>query len=130
MRIRELSNGLLVAPLEITYRGITHIVEDVVIDTGAVRSILHVDAVDALDINPSPADPISRLQGVGGDDFSFRRRMDHIVFVDFHMDGMMLDFGRIEGINGLIGLDILRPGGFFIDLNASEIYQGTGRGSL
>jgi hypothetical protein len=57
MRIRELSNGLLVAPLEITYRGITHILEDVVIDTGAVRSILHVDAVDVLDINPSPSDP-------------------------------------------------------------------------
>lgn len=125
MRIKQLSNGLLVAPLEITYRGITHTVKDVVIDTGAVRSILHVDAVDALDINPSPTDPISRLQGVGGDDFSFRRRMDQAVFIDFRFDGMTLDFGRIEGINGLIGLDILRSGGFFIDLNGLEIYRKT-----
>jgi Aspartyl protease len=123
MRIKELSNGLLVASLEITYQGITHMVDDVVIDTGAVRSILHVDAVEALDINPSPTDPISRLQGVGGDDFSFRRRMDYVAFVDFRFEGMTLDFGRIEGINGLIGLDILRSGGFFIDLNALEIYR-------
>lgn len=44
MRIKELRNGLLVAPIEITYNGNTHIVEDVVIDTGAVRSIIHVPA--------------------------------------------------------------------------------------
>lgn len=126
MRIKELNNGLLVAPLEITYRGVTYTVEDVVIDTGAVRSILHVDAVEALDINPSPTDPISRLQGVGGDDFSFRRRMDHIRFVDFYVDGMMLDFGRIDGINGLIGLDILRVGGFLLDLTALEVSRDSG----
>ncbi len=58
-------------------------------------------AVEVLDINPNPTDQISRLQDVGGDDFSFRRRMDHIRFADFSVDGMMLDFGRIEDINGL-----------------------------
>lgn len=31
MRIKESSNGLLVAPIEITYRTVTHTVEDVVI---------------------------------------------------------------------------------------------------
>ena len=39
MRIKELANGLLVAPIQITYSGVSHIIEDVVIDTGAVRSI-------------------------------------------------------------------------------------------
>lgn len=127
MRIKELGNGLLAASLEITYLGITHTVEDVVVDTGAVRTILHVDAVEVLDINPSPTDPISRLQGVGGDDFSFRRRMDRIRFVDFSVDGMMLDFGRIEGINGLIGLDVLRVGGFTLDLFELEVHRVSGR---
>lgn len=125
MRIKELRNGLLVAPIEITYNGNTHIVEDVVIDTGAVRSIIHVDAVEALDINPSPTDPISRMYGVGGEEFSFRRRVDDVRFVDFHLNEMMLDFGRIDGVNGLIGLDILRSGGFFVDLRLLEINRNT-----
>lgn len=59
------------------------VVEDVVIDTGAVRSIIHVDAVETLDINPSLTDQISRMYG----------------------------------------LDILRPGGFVVDLRLLEIRQ-------
>ncbi|MCF8567739.1 aspartyl protease family protein [Alicyclobacillus tolerans] len=123
MRIKQLSNGLLVAPIEITYNGITHIVKDVVIDTGAVRSILHVDAVEPLDINPSPTDPISRMYGIGGDDFSFRKQMEQVVFAGVALDDMMLDFGRIEGINGLIGLDILQRGKFIIDLESLKVYR-------
>ena len=71
MQIKELQSGLLVAPIEILYNGCQLMVEDVVIDTGAVRSIIHVDAVEPLDINPSPTDQISRMYGVGGEEFSF-----------------------------------------------------------
>lgn len=123
MRIKQLSNGLLVAPIQITYNGVTHIVENAVIDTGAVRSVLHVDAVEPLDINPSPTDPISRMYGIGGDDFSFRKQMDSVIFAGMVFNAMRVDFGHIAGINGLIGLDILQAGGFAIDLESLEIYR-------
>jgi len=123
MRIKELRSGLVVAPIEIIYNGCRQTVEDVVIDTGAVRSIIHVDAVESLDINPSPTDQISRMYCVGGEEFSFRKRVDGIRFVDTHVSALMLDFGRIDGINGPIGLDILRPGGFVLDLRLLEIIQ-------
>lgn len=123
MQIKELQSGLLVAPIEILYNECQLMVEDVVIDTGAVRSILHVDAVEPLDINPSPTDQISRMYGVGGEEFSFRKRIDGIRFVDTQVSDIMLDFGRIDGINGLIGLDILRSGGFVVDLRLLDIKQ-------
>ncbi|QQE78911.1 aspartyl protease family protein [Alicyclobacillus sp. SO9] len=111
------------APIEIIYNERRQTIEDVVIDTGAVRSIIHVDAVELLDINPNPTDPISRMYGVGGEEFSFRKRVDGIRFAGVHVSEVMLDFGRIDGINGLIGLDILRPGGFVVDLRLLEIKQ-------
>ena len=82
-----------------------------------------MDAVEALDINPSPTDPITRMYGIGGDEFSFRKRVERVTFAGVSLDGITLDFGRIEGINGLIGLDILRPGEFVINLDALELYR-------
>ncbi len=123
MRIEELNNGLLVAPLQITYNGLTITVENVAIDTGAVRSIIHVDAVESLDINPSPTDHITRMYGIGGEEFSFRKHIERVVFAGVSLHDISLDFGKIESINGLIGLDILRASSFVIDLEALEIYQ-------
>jgi hypothetical protein len=56
------------------------IVDNVVVDTGAIRSIMNVDTVEELDINPSPTDLITRVYGIGGDNFSFRKLIGDLSF--------------------------------------------------
>ena len=122
MRI-EYFDGLLLASLTITYRGKSKIIDKVAIDTGAAHNIIVSDAVDEIGIAFQSGDPINRSFGVGGTDYAFEKTVDSLEFNGFRMPSKQLDFGRIDwDINGLIGLDVLIPGRFVINLGKMEIY--------
>jgi hypothetical protein len=92
------------------------------IDTGAAHTIIVSDVVDDIGIYFEIGDHINRSFGVGGTDYAFEKTIDHLEFGGFQMMNKPLDFGHIDwDINGLIGLDILIPGQFVIDLEAMEI---------
>lgn len=121
MRI-EYSDGLLLASLTITYRGQSKIIDRMAIDTGAAHTIIVSDAVDDIGIAFKIGDPINRSFGVGGTDYAFEKTVDSLKFGEFQMTSKQLDFGQIDwDINGLIGLDILIPGRFLIDLDTMDI---------
>lgn len=121
MRI-EYSDGLLLASLKITYGDQSKIIDRMAIDTGAAHTIIVSDAVDDIGISFKIGDPINRSFGVGGTDYAFEKTVDSLEFGGVHMTNKQLDFGQIDwDINGLIGLDILIPGRFVIDLDNMEI---------
>ncbi len=123
MRI-EYSQGLLLAPLTVTYNGRTKTIDRMSIDTGAAHTIVVSDVVDDIGVAFKTGDPINRSQGIGGADYAFEKTVDNIEFGGYRMTKKPLDFGRIDwAINGLIGLDIILPGRFVVDLNAMEVYQ-------
>lgn len=113
-------DGLLFIAIEITYKGRTKRIENIVIDTGAAESLISPDAVDDIDILPSMEDDVVTLMGVGGNEHhSFVKKIDVLRIGDFKLTDIDVDFGIIDPlgrINGLIGLDVLINAGVKIDL--------------
>lgn len=66
------------------------------------------------------------MTGIGGREASVRRKIHGIEFDSFRMENFPIDFGHIgedTQINGLVGLDILIPGQFILDLGRLQIYS-------
>ncbi len=74
-------------------------------------------------------DKLLRSFGIGGDEYSFQKRIDQIQIGGFITNDIPIDFGvfhdDINYINGLIGLDILKSGNMVIDLHRMEMYPAT-----
>jgi len=122
----EFVDGLLFAPVTISFRGKTIIVPNLVVDTGASQSLITMDAVEELDVSPELEDEYVFMRGIGGREPSLRKRIDFIQFDSYQLTDVYLDFGYLyghAGINGLIGLDILESGRFVIDLDLMELHS-------
>lgn len=122
----DLVDGLLFSCIVITHHGKRMTIRDVVVDTGAAESIISIDAVDDLFHSYEAGDRIRFMTGIGGREAAVRRRIDQIKFDSFLIRDHHIDFGRIgeyPGINGLIGLDVLLPGKFMIDLDKLQLYS-------
>lgn len=121
----EFRDGLLFSSIVIRHGEKSIVIPHVVIDTGAAESILSIDAVQDLFDGYEPGDQLRFMTGIGGREASVRRKIHRIQFHSFQMDDFPIDFGRIgedTSINGLIGLDILIPGQFILDLGRLQIY--------
>jgi hypothetical protein len=119
-------NGLLHATVTLTYQGRAAVIERVIVDTGAARTLISADAVFDLGIFATPTDELTIMSGIGGEDFAFRKEIDCASFGTFELKSLLLDFGNLDegfGINGIIGLDILLKGKFVIDLADMSILQ-------
>ncbi|SDE48370.1 hypothetical protein SAMN02799630_05525 [Paenibacillus sp. UNCCL117] len=71
-------------------------------------------------------DKLVRSFGIGGYEYSFQKRIDHIQLGHFIINDISLNFGvfhdEISSINGLIGLDILKSGNMVNDLHQMQMY--------
>lgn len=124
----EYREGLLFSKIAITHYGRTIQFPNVIIDTGAAESILSIDVAQGLFNSYEPEDQIRFMTGIGGREAAVRRRIDEVEFHSFRAAYFPIDFGRIgedTRIDGLIGLDILIPGRFIVDLNRLQIYPAT-----
>lgn len=119
-------NGLLFTSVEITYKGKSKIIDNIVIDTGAAESIISPDIVEDIEIYPQEDDEIVTFIGVGGSEHhSFEKKIDTVRIGSFALENVDLDFGIIDPkgrINGLLGLDILIEISAIIDLKEFKIH--------
>ncbi|MDF2651583.1 MAG: hypothetical protein K0Q73_7388 [Paenibacillus sp.] len=93
----DVVNGLLFSCITITHHGKSIFIPKVVIDTLAAESILSIDAVAELFNDYEPEDQIRFMTGIG----------------------------EYTEINGLIGLGILIPGNFIVDLHRLQLYPAS-----
>jgi hypothetical protein len=122
----EFTHDLLQTSMTINYKGRSLTIDNLVIDTGAAHSLLSSDIVSEIGIKFENGDKLLRSFGIGGDEFSFQKRVDEIQIGDYIMNSVPIDFGvfheDIDHINGLIGLDILKSANMVIDLHRMEMY--------
>lgn len=122
----ELINQLLQTSMFISYQGRSIVLDHLVIDTGAAHSLLSSDVVSQIGVFFQDGDKLVRSFGIGGDEYSFRKRIDEIKLGSLTLYDLDMDFGvfheKIDYINGLIGLDILKRGEMIIDLQQMEMY--------
>lgn len=113
---------MLFTSIEITYKGISTIIDNMVIDTGAARTVIVSEVVEDIGIKVEPDDELIVCQEIGGTEVSFVKKIDSIKLEFFNED---IDFSNIDydGINGLIGLDLLVKAKFILDLNSFNMYS-------
>ncbi|KRW91073.1 hypothetical protein SD51_10850 [Alicyclobacillus tengchongensis] len=121
----EIVGGILMTSMTITHKGTTKTLDNMIIDTGSAHTWINLDAVeDDVDVAPEDGDQIVTAFGIGGRDIAIRKRIDRVDFGTFRASDFQVDFGRLDyGISGLIGLDLLMAGDFFLDLARLTLYQ-------
>lgn len=77
---------------------------------------------DDIGIRVRAGDEIYTSYEIGGEEYSYVKKVDSIQIAELKLENAMIDFMSFpyDHINGLLGLDILMQGGFNIDLNTLE----------
>lgn len=116
----KFQDGLLFTSIQISFRGSTKVIENVVIDTGAAETIISPDAVEDIGIFAELEDSVNSFYGVGGSLHNFfSKNVEKIKLGEVSLEEIKMDFGVIDPkgyINGLLGLDLLMKLGAVIDL--------------
>lgn len=117
MRIKY-KYGLLLVDVTLNYNGKSKRIKNMVLDTGAARTLISQDAVDDIGLKVDLNDRIVTYFGIGGKEYAFRKSIDNIQIGDYVIKNIEVDFNDFgyEDINGLLGLDLLMAAGFTIDL--------------
>ena len=120
----EFRDGLLFTSIQITYNGVIKVIDNMVIDTGCARTLIVSEVVEEINIRVEPDDELIVCQGIGGTEVSFVKHIDLIKLENIEFKNKDIDFSNIdyEGINGLIGLDLLIEAGIIIDLDKLKMH--------
>ncbi|WP_203362435.1 retropepsin-like aspartic protease [Bacillus sp. REN10] len=107
----------------IIYRGKPKIIDNMVIDTGAAITLISQNVVEDMDLRVEMGDHVVTYYGIGGKEHAFTKQVDSISLGTFQKREYAIDFSGMyyEGINGLLGLDILLDAGFTLDLDKLEM---------
>lgn len=121
----EYRDGLLFTTIEITYKGKSKLINNMVIDTGASKTLISAEEVEDIGIKVEGNDELVVSEGIGGTEVSFVKTVDKIVLDNIAITDKKIDFSNIdyEDINGLLGLDLLMDAGFIIDLKNLRIFK-------
>jgi predicted aspartyl protease len=109
------------------YRGTTVEIPDVLVDTGAVSTVINADLAAEAGIYLEPSDQLRRLRGVGGHEHVFMRQVDRFAVGDHGLDEFEVEIGEMDygfEFGGIIGMDFLRAARAIIDLGSLTIELG------
>ena len=115
--------GLLLVDISLTFKEKSIVVENMVVDTGAARTLISQNVVEEIGLGVDWQDRIVTYYGIGGKEHAFRKRVDQIQVGEFTVKEVELDFNDFgyDDINGLLGLDMLMKAVYFIDLSKLQM---------
>lgn len=116
-------HGLLLVDMNIVFNGKKKTIENMVLDTGAARTLISQNVVEDIGIHVDLNDTVVTYFGIGGKEHAYRKRIDQIIVGDFNFEHVEVDFNNFgyEDINGLLGLDLLMKAEFVIDLRHLQL---------
>lgn len=103
------------------------VVNNVLIDTGSGGTVFKMDIVEELDITIEPSDTIETIQGVGGCEFVYKKKIEKIKIGDLEVEDFKVEVGAMDygfEINGIIGIDFLIRIKAIVDLARMTIKRG------
>ena len=119
-------DGLICTDIKITYKDKEKVLNNIVIDTGAVQTIFNSNFVEDIGLFPDENDVIGTTRGIGGEIKFFHKVIDKLTIGKTSFSNIRIDFGNIDPkneIKGLIGLDFLEITKSVIDVEIPLIYQ-------
>ncbi len=126
MRI-HLRDSLPYVTASLVHQGRQMSLRNVLLDTDSAGSVFSIDKVLTVGLTYEPHDEIHRIRGVGGAEFVFTKRVDHLAVGDLQVSGFPIEVGTMDygfEIDGIIGMDFLARVGAVIDLAELEMYPG------
>jgi hypothetical protein len=114
-----LQDNLLFTTVKIGYRGVEIVIDNVLIDTGSVSTLLSVDSVEKAAIFPEPDDALHIMRGVGGSEVVFMKQLDYLAVEGYQLPLFAVEIGAMDYgfvINGILEMDFLLQAGAILDL--------------
>lgn len=105
-----LKQNQIFTSVSVAYQGMKTDISDVLIDTGSATSILAVDAVASISIEPVLEDIFHTIRGVGGTETVFMRHLDYLQVEQHRLPHFEIEIGGMDygfEINGILGMDFL-----------------------
>ena len=127
MRLR-LQDGLPYVSAKLVFRGEQILLEDVLVDTGSVGTILSADKALGIGLRYEPNDSVHRIRGVGGAEFVFGKRVDILRVGELEVHDLQVEIGAMDyglDLDGIIGIDFLMETNAVIDLGQMQLYEAT-----
>lgn len=122
----QLKEGLPYGTISLIYRGQQINFDNVLIDTGSGGTVFSADKVLTVGLRLEPNDIIERIRGVGGTEFVFTKRVDHLSLGELETQDFEVEIGAMAygfELDGILGMDFLLQVGAIIDLAQLEIYS-------
>ncbi len=110
--------------VKLTCNGKTVEIPHVLVDTGSGGTIFSAELLTKIGIAPQADDALLTIQGIGGKEVVFVRRVDALQVEDFSLADFEIEVGSLDyglSLNGILGMDFLIPAGAQIDLKALEL---------
>ena len=110
--------------VRLTFDGKSIEIPNVLVDTGSGGTIFSIDLLSKIGIAPQADDSLLTIQGIGGKEVVFVRRVEALQVGDFSSEGFEIEVGSLDydlPLNGILGMDFLIPAGAQIDLKALEL---------
>lgn len=126
MRIR-VEDGLAFVSATIRYNDQSIELDNMLLDTGSVGTMLAIDQIETLNLSAEPGDTIYRVVGIGGAEYVFSKNVDLLSVGHLQVSNFTVEFGAMRygfALDGIVGLDFLLETGAVIDLMQLDIRQG------
>lgn len=127
MKIR-LQDGLPYVSATLVFRGERILLDDVLVDTGSVGTILSADKTMGIGVRYEPSDFVHRIRGVGGAEFVFGKQIDVLTVGELEVHDLQVEIGAMDyglDLDGIIGIDFLIQANAIIDLAQMDLFQAT-----
>ena len=69
--------GLLLVDIELTFNGVSKVIKNMVVDTGAAKTLISQDVVEDINLHVDLHDKIVTYFGVGGKEHAFRKKIEN-----------------------------------------------------
>lgn len=98
--------------------------ESVLVDTGSAGTIFQTEQLQQIGITCDLEDEMHRIRGIGGTEFVFSKKLEHLrvghlLMTDFQIEVGWMDYGF--DLQGILGLDFLCATNAVIDLKKLEL---------
>ncbi len=115
----SLRDDLPFVSIALTHRGVTIVVPEVLVDTGAASTVVNADIASQVGIVAERTDRLRTLRGVGGHEYVFVRQVDRLAVGQVGVAAFDIEVGEMDygfEISAILGMDFLRRAGAIIDL--------------
>ena len=123
----EIIDGLPFVELALTFRKQQLKIERALLDSGSVGTVLKLDLVAEIGLTPEPDDPVRRIVGVGGSEFTFVKMVDVLEVGDLRAHQVQVEIGNMDygvGLDAIVGTNFLVSTGAVIDFNQLRMVDG------